>query len=109
MSDHSLMNPAFLKKELADTTELLAETETFARELEIDIDRAMTYFVNAPRTEENLTLTSEEANEIVQLLARMNLYKYRLTSPRKVAVSQYTQLLKDRRYAIASKLLNLFK
>jgi aconitase B len=109
MSDHSLMNPDFLKKELEDSTELLATAETFVREMEIDIDRITDYLIHAPRGYSNsVTLTSEQAREIAVFLGALSINKHRMISPRKVMISHYKQLLQDRRYRIATRLTNLF-
>lgn len=111
MSDHSLMNPDFLKKELEDCTTLYAETETFVRELEISTERITDILLNARHDQSNgnITLTADQVSEIAMFVGTVEIYKYRFTSPRQVMISHYKQLLKDRRYRIATKLLNLFK
>lgn len=109
MSDHSLMNPDFLKKELSDCTELYAETQTFVRELDIDANRIGDIIRNAPRGYSNsITLSSSQAREIAEYIVMIQIHKYRMTVARKTMISQYKQLLNDRRYRIATKLLNLF-
>jgi hypothetical protein len=111
MSDHSLMNPDFLKKEIADCTELLTDSEKFMQELDLDINRLTNHLINARRhaTSTEVALSHDETREIAEFLGKISVYKYRMTSGRQVAISQYKQLLKDRRYRIATKLLNLFK
>lgn len=112
MSDHSLMNPDFLKKEIDDSIELLAEAETFNREFSIAYDEIVDVIQNlelADKRRETYPLTKDQAMMIVRTLAKVKLNEYVFLSPRKVKISQYKQLLKDRRYRIATRLLNRFK
>jgi hypothetical protein len=56
-----------------------------------------------------VTLNHDQACEIAEFLGKIDVHKYRMTSGREVAISQYKQLLQDRRYRIATYILNLFK
>lgn len=112
MSDNSLMNPDFLKKELADSIELLAESDKFVQELQVDLDRILDYFIDqdiVPETPDVYQLNALQVKDIVEMLSKITTHKYRMTSPRKVMISHYKQLLEDRRWRIATKLTNLFK
>lgn len=111
MSDHSLMNPNFLQKELNDASELYARDQTFTRELQIDLDRIRDYFIQEidPKAPDVYTISSPQMRDIMEVIGRIHVNKYRLTSGREVAMSQYKQLLQDRRYRIATAILNFFK
>lgn len=112
MSDYSLMNTDFLKEQLAASTELLATAETFNREFSIAYDEIVEVIQNlelADKRRETYPLTKDQAMMIVRTLAKVKLNEYVFLSPRKVMISHYKQLLKDRRYRIATRLLNRFK
>ena len=112
MSDHSLMNPEFLKKELADSETLYAEDQTFVRELDISINTIFDFLVLeelASSNHEIVTLTRAQTSEIIRVLADIQCHENKFTSARRVLISQYKQLLQDRRYRIATRILNLFK
>lgn len=112
MSDHSLMNPEFLRKELEDCVTLYAEDQMFVRELDISINNIFDMLVLeelASSNHEIVKLTRAQTSEIIRVLSDVQLHKYKFTSARKVAINQYKRLLQDRRYRIATRLLNIFK
>lgn len=111
MFKYSLMNPDFLQKELADSETLLAEMEMFARETQIEISDIIDIFIAldvAQPNRETYTLDKTEVQKIVRLLTRIQIKSYAFTSPRRVMISHYKQLLEDRRYRIATRLAQLF-
>lgn len=112
MSDHSLMNPDFLKKELADSRELLAKAETHNREFSIAYDEIVNTFIIldiASPDRETYVLSAEQAKLIVTTLAKVKQNEFVYLSPRKVHISQLKQLLQDRRWRIAATLSRFFK
>jgi len=112
MSDHSLMNPDFLKEQLEGSIENYAKAETFNLEFTDDYNQIYHVIQNLeledPRRE-TYPLTKDQAMHIIRTLANVKVNEYVFLSPRRVMISQYKQLLQDRRYRIATKLLHRFK
>lgn len=112
MSNQSLMNIDFLRQELASATELYAEAETFNREFSIAYDEIFQVIQDlelADKKRETYPLTKDQAMMIIRTLAMVKQQEYVFLSPRRVMISHYKQLLKDRRYRIAIVLTKLFK
>lgn len=112
MDVNSLMNPDFLKEQLQDITDLLAKDETTVDEIRTDIDRIIDYFMNAEQAAgdfNKIALTPDQHRDIIRTLSKIRIETYTRTVSRRVTIGQYKQLLKDRRYRIATTILNLFK
>jgi hypothetical protein len=112
MSDHSLMNPDFLKKELADSRELLAKAETHNREFSIAYDEIFNTFMLldlAVPGRKTYSITQDQMSLIIRTLAKVKQNEFVYLSPRKVHISQLKQLLQDRRWRIATTLSRFFK
>lgn len=112
MSDYSLMNPDFVQKELADCTELYAKQETFNREFSIAYDEILATIQTLELVEPGRTtypLHKDQVALIVRTLSSVKQKEFVFLSPRKVMINHYSRLLKDRRYRIATRILNLFK
>lgn len=112
MSDYSLMNPDFARKELKDSTELYAQAQTFNREFSIAYDEILATIqtlelVKPGRT--HYSLDKEQISLIIRTLSAVKQKEFVFLSPRKVYISVLGELLRNRRYRIATRLFNLFK
>lgn len=109
MSDQSLMDIDYIKSELHDLeTDLVPDAEDLAKELKEDTDRILGYF-DAYNRGENVILTPDQANDVIQTLAKFNQNTWRYSSGYKFQIRVYKRLMKDRRWTIASKLKFLKK
>ncbi len=104
MRDVSLMNPAFLRKEMHDLEmKLIPEGVGQAAEVQTRIDRAYDIFRSFDNAD-SYELTDGERTEIIHALAAAEVRLYNYTTWHEHALRSYRILLKDRRWIIASKL-----
>lgn len=111
MSDHSLMNPDHLRKEIRDMeTELLPEAEKYSAKIHDDLDRIREHVrAQFDNGDELIILSREQVTDILRVVADVDLNRWRYTSPRQFAIRVYRNLLQDRRWYIAAKYLRFLK
>lgn len=113
MSDHSLMNPRHLRKEIADLEfQLIPELERLVDRTHDDVRRIIDEHLAPQYNDESndtVTLTRAQVSDIIQTLSTINMNSWRYAHAEKFALKVYRNLQKDRRWIIGSKLKFLKK
>lgn len=113
MSDHSLMNPDHIRKELNDLeTYLIPKAKEEETQIREDQDRIIAYFSDEFNDINNdtVTLTREQASDLIQTLSRHSHLTYvYFSSHEEFHARVYRVLMQDRRWRFASKLKFLRK
>jgi len=105
--DYSLMNPVYLRGEIHDLDEMIKSDQEFSDTVHTRIQNLFDTLPNWYGIEQ-ITLTPDQMTEIVQVLAMLDMNRWRYTQPHKFALKMYRQLLTDRRWIIATK-FNILK
>lgn len=110
MSDHSLMNPDHLRKEIYDLeTTLIPDLEQLEHEMRTAADRIIAYVAPTQNAGQPTTLTTEQVSDLIDTMAKVRLHSWKYAHAEIFAVKVYKNLLNDRRWIIGSKLRFLRK
>lgn len=108
MNRKSLMNPAFLKEELADAVRLFNEEQIERTEISANISTALMHIHRLPDGE-TYTLPKDQMMEIVKAVAAAQMFLYRPSSARAVYVNQITHLSEDWAYKLITRITKIFR
>lgn len=110
MSDYTLMNPAYINKEIDDLEQLLVpQGEALEKKLHEDIDRIINYFRETYNAGEPTTLTTDQVRDVIVTLSNIDMKLYHFSTWHKHALRVYKLLKTDKRWIIGSKLRFLQK
>lgn len=102
MSDHSLMNPDHLKKEMVDTNELIPKIKAEAKNDIARIEKIRNYVRDTHNAGESTTLTHQQVSELLELLGSLEMDRRSAGSKDEFYLRVCQELWKDRCWFIGS-------